>query len=261
MTNVNAQKPLQIEGFAKYKELFSEKNTPNCDVITYAKAFVGVPYEGATLEKGNDKQCLAYLQGFDCTTYVENVLAFFFSNQISEQEFVQNLTKLRYRSGMPSGYSSRLHYLTEWIVDNEQKGFLKDITKELGGAPFKDTINFMTKHRKLYPALKSKTDFEAMQVVENKLSNLQRYVIPKTQLSNNISKIKEGDIIAFTTDIKGLDFVHLGFAVNCKKDRKIYLLHASSKAKKVVISKKTLAEYARDYKKVSGIVVLRVCQR
>ncbi len=99
-----------------------------------------------------------------------------------------------------------------------------------------------------------------MQIVENELSNSVRYIIPKSQIAKAISKIQSGDIVAFATDIDGLDFVHLGFAVSSEKDGKIHLLHASSKAKKVVISKKTLAKYAREYSKVSGIVVLRVCR-
>ncbi len=168
--NVDAQKTLPIQGFYKYKKAFKNTNKDEKAVIFYAKAFLGVPYEGATLEKGNDKQCFVYLQGLDCTTYVENVLAFFFAEHFTEQEFVQQLTTLRYRGGEPKGYSSRLHYLTEWISDNEQKGFVKDVTKELGGVRLKKQIDFMTKHRKLYTSLKCSKFFKAMQVVEKKLS-------------------------------------------------------------------------------------------
>jgi hypothetical protein len=76
-------------------------------------------------------------------------------------------------------------------------------------------------------------------------------------VKNIAGKIKNGDIIAITTKIKGLDISHTGFAVWKNKD--LHLLHASQDAGKVVISRKNLSQYLLDNKNQSGIMVLR-CQ-
>ena len=62
--------------------------------------------------------------------------------------------------------------------------------------------------------------------------------------------IKNGDIIAITTNIKGLDVVHTGFA--CWVDGKLHLLHASSVMKKVILDSQTLFEYSKNKESPHG---------
>lgn len=66
--------------------------------------------------------------------------------------------------------------------------------------------------------------------------------------------IKNGDIIAITTNIKGLDVVHTGFA--CWVDGKLHLLHASSVMKKVILDSQTLFEYSKNKKAHTGVRVI-----
>jgi len=69
-------------------------------------------------------------------------------------------------------------------------------------------------------------------------------------------KIQNGDLIAVTTDIEGLDVVHAGIAVKIKKS--LHLLHASQRAGKVVISGETLYRYLAQRKSRQGIMVARI---
>jgi hypothetical protein len=69
-------------------------------------------------------------------------------------------------------------------------------------------------------------------------------------------KIEQGDVLLITTNIKGLDTSHLGFAY--KKGGVVYLMHASSSAKKVVISSQPLKEYMAGIRSQTGIMVGRV---
>ena len=82
--------------------------------------------------------------------------------------------------------------------------------------------------------------------------------IPKEML--NLSpeklKIKNGDILAITTDIKGLDVVHVGFA--CWKEGRLHMLHASSNAGKVIEEPKSLYEYSYKKKAHTGVRAIRV---
>ena len=53
-----------------------EQPTYGALLIAVGKTFFGIPYVAKTLEIGTTEALVVNLQGLDCTTYVENVLAF-----------------------------------------------------------------------------------------------------------------------------------------------------------------------------------------
>ena len=223
------------------------------------KTFLKTPYVAKTLEIGDTETLVVNLQGLDCTTYVENVLAFgtlLKQGKLNFDNFVETLETIRYKDGELSGYASRLHYFSEWIANNEEKGLLKDITSEIGGEEIKKDINFMSTHRDLYPFLSDDTNFEKIKASENYLNNQSICILPQDQIAANEHLIKSGDIIALTTSINGLDITHTGFATR-EKDGRIHLLHASTGSMEVEVSKKPLAEYLKGIKKNTGIMVAR----
>ncbi len=245
-----------FRGKVVYSPIFKGYRSSFARVVDCAKFFLGKPYKKGTLEVENDSILVVNLLQFDCTTLVENVVALHSLDSITRNGFCEKLTEIRYRNSRAEGYASRLHYFSEWISSNEQKGFLKDITQEIGGIPVKKKLNFMSSHRNLYPALQDETAFQKMLKIEQKNSQIQRFVIPKKDIEKVALKIQNGDIIALATNIKGLDFVHTGFAIF--QGGNLHLLHASSKAGKVIISTKTLWEYVKNWKQIEGIVVLRI---
>ena len=223
------------------------------------KTFLKTPYVAKTLEIGDTETLVVNLQGLDCTTYVENVLAFgtlLKQGKLNFDDFVETLETIRYKDGELAGYTSRLHYFSEWIANNEEKGLLKDITSEIGGEEIKKDINFMSTHRDLYPFLSDDTNFEKIKASENYLNNQSICILPQDQIAANEHLIKSGDIIALTTSINGLDITHTGFATR-EKDGRIHLLHASTGSMEVEVSKKPLAEYLKGIKKNTGIMVAR----
>ncbi len=155
------------------------------------------------------------------------------------------------------GYSSRLHYFSDWIHDNQKKGIVRDVTAEIGGRPFRKTINFMTTHPDLYPPLKDAANLRRMKSVERTISRRSLYFIPKKIVRTLEDRIHDGDLIAITTNTEGLDVQHVGLAVRVKN--RIHLLHASSAERKVVLSKQTLYRYLMQSRARSGIMVARVC--
>ena len=76
-----------------------------------------------------------------------------------------------------------------------------------------------------------------------------------TNLSPEELKIKDGDILAMVTNIKGLDIVHVGFAF--WKDNQLHLLHASSVAKKVIEDPQTQYESSKKTKAHIGVRAIR----
>jgi len=228
-------------------------------IVSVGKTFMKTPYVAKTLEIGDTETLVVNLQGLDCTTFVENVLAF--SMLLKQQEdsfdaFVKNLEVIRYKDGDLDGYASRLHYFSEWIANNAEKGLLKDITGEIGGAEITKDIDFMSTHRDLYPFLADDANFEKIKASENYLNSQAICVLAQDKIAENEHLIQSGDIIALATSINGLDVTHTGIATR-EKDGRIHLLHASTGSMEVEVSKKPLAEYLKGIKSNTGIMVAR----
>lgn len=231
-------------------------------IIAVGKTFIGIPYVAKTLEIGETESLVINLQGMDCTTYVENVLAFSLMVEHQKKDFdtyTENLETIRYKDGKLEGYASRLHYFSEWIADNEKKGFLKDMTSEIGGIESKKEIDFMSTHRDLYPFLKDQENFKKIQESERFLKTRSLCILPQDQIQANEHLIRTGDIIALTTSIKGLDITHTGFASR-EADGRIYLLHASTGSRVVELSELPLVDYLKGIKSNTGIMVARPLQ-
>lgn len=223
--------------------------------------FLNKPYKEKTLENQDKEKLVFNLSAFDCTTFVETVIALAQcaeSGNFSPTQFKRYLKSIRYRQGKIQGYSSRLHYFTGWLRDNEKMRILKDESKKLGGTPQRKKINFMTVHQEMYPALKNKTQLAKVAITEKNLSRRVFHVIGTDKISAQKTNIQDGNIIAFTTNEKGLDVAHVGFAI--RQGKNLHLLHASKKEKRVVISEKTLAAYLKSNKQFTGIIVARVLE-
>lgn len=230
-------------------------------IVKVGKEWMGTPYVAHTLERPDGEKLVINLRELDCTTFLENTLAVastLKSDTIDFNKYAHKLQQLRYRDGLIQGYSSRLHYFTEWLTQNEKKGNLQIITGKLGGQPYEKPINFMSAHRTAYPALKDENAFQDIKKIEEIINTHSFSYIPKTSVNKIEDKLKYGDIIAITTSIGGLDVVHVGFAIT--QNNRIHLLHASLDEKKVVISHKPLAEYLLGNKNQSGIMVARVVE-
>ncbi|ALM08348.1 hypothetical protein SB49_11420 [Sediminicola sp. YIK13] len=229
------------------------------NLIAVGKTFFGVPYIAKTLEIGTTESLVVNLQGLDCTTYVENVMAFGSMLRNYNTDFTaytNALEQIRYENGKLDGYASRLHYFSQWIKDNEKKGLVKDITADIGGIAIDKEINFMGTHRELYPFLKNNQNFEKIRQTEKDLNGQELCILPQDQIAANEHLIQSGDIIALTTSIKGLDITHTGFATR-ESDGRIHLLHASTGSMQVEVSELPLVDYLKKIKSNTGIMVAR----
>lgn len=232
-------------------------------IIEIGKTFIGTPYVAGTLDENpTDEVITVNVTGLDCVTFVENCIVI--SRILKEgntgfENYMKELEKIRYRDGKNIGYSSRLHYFSEWIYDNQQKGIVKDITEEIGGVPYNKNINFMTNHINSYKQLSGdENNLSEMLIVENNINTHPLFYIPKNDIANVYDKLESGDIIGITSNLDGLDVAHTGFVY--KEDGYTYLLNASMKNKQVEISAMELQDYMISNPKQGGIIVARVME-
>ena len=228
-------------------------------IVKVGEQFLGVPYVGGTLDKGNEETCTVLLDKLDCVTYFETTLAI--SNLIASGTDL-NMANLddeveytRYRDGTMDGYDSRLHYTSEWIIDNVKKGIVEDITKELGGEELNVDVFFMSENSDKYKFLKNNPELtKRISEIEDSINENDFFYIPKENILDIENQLQSGDIIAIVTTIPGLDYGHIGL-IN-KKDGVSRFMHASLTKKKVIIDKR-ISEYVTNVSKFSGITVLR----
>ena len=220
--------------------------------------FLGTPYEGFTLDQTEQEELVADLTRFDCVLFVESALALAWgiaAQDYTYEGFLQRLQDQRYRGGILDGYCSRLHYFTEWILDNAARGNVVDITRKLGGVPLEKTLTFMGTHRDSYPRLVTNDSlFQGILDMEARLADLEHIYIPQDQIASVYPMLQAGDIMATVTNIEGLDVSHSGFVYDAGDGRKGFL-HASTKGG-VKVSP-DLQAYVQNNKIQIGIVVAR----
>lgn len=248
------------EIFNTYLQVFqSKKELPlNAIIIETSQFFLGTPYVASTLEK-EPEQLVVNFRELDCTTLVETTLALaktIKSNNPSFETFCNNLTQIRYRDGKIIDYTSRKHYTSDWISENEKQGLIKDITQKTGGQPYATAVSFMSTHPEKYKQLAKTPSFVSF--IENKEKEINArsyYYIPKHKIAAISHKIQNGDILCFTSTIKGLDISHVGYAY--WKEGKLTFIHASVVQHKVIINPTPLTEYIAGIKHNSGIMLIR----
>ena len=229
-------------------------------IIEVGKSFLGTPYVAGTLDENPGYEELTInITGLDCVTFVENCIVFarlIKSGKTDFEDYKRELEKLRYRNGVNKGYSTRLHYFSDWIYDNEKKGILKDITRESGGKEYSKVITFMTAHKEAYKQLEDPDNYLGIFDVESEINERRMYYIPKGEISLYYDMLEDGDIVGLTSTLPGLDVAHTGFVF--KKDGKAYLMHASLKNKEVEFSSEEIEDYLRGNSKQGGIMVARL---
>jgi hypothetical protein len=228
-------------------------------MVAIGNSFIGALYKAHTLEVAQPETLLVNLRDFDCTTYVESCLALARAAKMKHptvKKFMKQLQYERYRNGKINGYPSRLHYFTDWIYDGQKKGIVKDITRSLGGIPYKKEIDFMSTHRDAYKQLKNSDYFNEMKKIENELSKRKLYYIPKDSVAKIQNKLKDGDIIATTTNIPGLDVSHVAMIIKFDNGE-TRILEAPDVGLRVKLSYVPLSEYLMNNNKQTGIIVAR----
>ncbi len=249
----------QVHDTAVFEQFLQYTEQGDNSIIHTARFFLDTPYVGGTLEGDSVEQFRVNLRELDCVTFVENVVALHLMLQSSDhtfRNFCNILQRIRYRNSIIDGYLSRLHYTSEWLDDNRRKGMI-DLQHPSACRDFAPNVSFMSTHCDAYPALKAHPDWcREMEAIENHINTLRFCYIPKENVKAAELEIQNGDIIAITTHIKGLDIAHVGFAL--VQNGRVYLLHASSETKKVIISDEPLYDYLVRRKNHSGIFVARV---
>ena len=227
-------------------------------ILEIGKEFLGTPYVSSTLENGRDEKLVVNLMEQDCTTFAEYCLAIALtikSGKSNFEQFANELEKIRYRDEKREGYPSRLHYFSDWIYNNEQKGLVTQPATTMGSS-FNNHVNFMSTHPNSYSVLRENPEMvKVIAEQENDISSRTSFYLRKEDVEANEANLHDGDIVGITTSIEGLDVAHVGILI--KQNGRIHLLNASSAQEKVIISEEPLANLLMNKKSYTGIIIAR----
>lgn len=253
--------PEDVSRFNEIVDSFqSQKEMPLSSlVIEIAKSMLETPYVASTLEIEPEMLTINMRQT-DCILFVEMCLALaqtIKADNPTFERYCDNVRSLRYRGGVVNGYSSRLHYTSEWAHQAASHNILKDIAKECGGEPLDQQFFYMTTHSNAYKQLRNNAELVSqIRVAEENLNAYDYYYIPKAKLKECIHNIKTGDIIGFNSATPGIDIAHVAYAY--WQNGELTFIHASYGDHKVVINEMPLVEYTNGIKSHNGLRVFRL---
>jgi hypothetical protein len=258
------------EEFDRLVELAQQNNWKSLPIgertAAVGQAMVGTRYKSYTLEIDNRVESPSVnLNGQDCWTFFENALAFARMLDAPQEnwtpETMLHFIELdRYRSGECTGdYLSRLHYLEDWLYNNDRRGLVKDLTRSLGGVSVPHSAREMTVGWRHYRYLASNRSLLGpLAQMEANVSSRPLYEIPKKRVPSIEGKLRSGDIIGIVShDGRLFSTSHVGLALR-GSDGVLHFMHASAPNNygKVVVDTR-LSDYLNRFRSDSGILVAR----
>jgi hypothetical protein len=197
-----------------------------------ARDLEGIPYKSGTLELSYDSEiCSVDLTGLDCVTFFEttlNVARMLKHGGKTPADLLKEVQFTRYRGGVKGDYSSRLHYTSDWLYDNEKKGTVRILGDLPGAEDYKPNVHFMSEHPQSYPQLAAHPELIAkIKKFETLINSRTLRFIPIEKIAGVESSLKTGDIVGVCTSTPGLDITHTGIIV-CDENESPRFMHASS---------------------------------
>ena len=233
-------------------------------MVLVGRALLGTPYRSYTLEIDDHIEApSANFQSMDCWTFFEIALAFSRMLELQSSDYTpQQLLALievdRYRGGRCTGlYTSRLHFLEDWIYDNSRRGLVKNLTVSLGGVLMRGRyLNEMSRYWRSSRYLRhNRSLVPVIRNMEETVASREIYHIPRDRVASIESKIRSGDIICITGRGPEGFTEHVGLAYRDGLGE-LRFMHASKDERQVVIDV-PLHQYVYRYHKFAGIMVVR----
>ncbi len=229
-------KRAQPRGLSRYRveRLLSKSNRDRCaasriDVLS--RRFLGHRYKANPLIGSADtaEVFTASLDGLDCVTYIEIVLAL--ARASSVNEFVEWLRKIRYEGGRIE-WRRRNHYMTSWIRNNVREGIIRPVAlRDLPIVSRERVLNVL-------PGLAARRTLVKC--------------VPKPAVSRLESHLQTGDLIFFASTRKNLDVFHCGIIV---RDGKRILMRHASRSQGAVVEQE-LSSFLKA-NRMAGVIVAR----
>ncbi|MFA6209232.1 MAG: N-acetylmuramoyl-L-alanine amidase-like domain-containing protein [Candidatus Obscuribacterales bacterium] len=233
----------EFKGTAVFRQLLKSAIAENWSALPMgeligkiARKLEGTKYVASTLEIYPDREiCSVNLDSLDCVTFVETTLAF--ARMLKKggrkpEDLLAEVALIRYRGGTAGDYSSRLHYMSDWLADNSNKHIVKLLGDLPGSKPFTQKVGFMSTHPASYQRLINQPEqVEKIKNYEAEINSRTLTYVPMAKIAAVEALLKTGDIVAVCTKQAGLDVVHTGFVYRTPNGTAHFIDASSTKGK------------------------------
>lgn len=230
-----SENPIGLDA-AEAERLFNAEATDLGQRIEHLSGLLlGRPYIENSLSGGPDlpEELRIYLGAFDCVTFIETVLGLAFARTIGE--FIDAIRRIRYEGG-EIDWARRNHYMVDWARNNEERGFIGNLT----GGPL--TIAKSCTLNRVAGLPEKATSF---------------CYFSAQSCAEMAGLFETGDLILFVSTKETLDVFHTGFLI--EREGRWLLRHATRRAGAVIDQE--LFEFMNQ-NAPAGFVLLRpLCQR
>lgn len=197
-----------------------------------SRYFLGHAYKSNPLIGSADRSEVftAALDGFDCVTYIETILALARASNVDD--FIEWLRKIRYEQGRIQ-WGRRNHYMTLWIRNNMREGIIRPVSM---------------------PAVPLLSRERVLNVVPGLAASRTRVkCVPKLAMPRLAAYLRSGDLIFFVSTRRDLDVFHAGIIVRDGSNGML-LRHASRSQGMVV--EEDLKGFLKA-NRMTGVIVVR----
>jgi Protein of unknown function (DUF1460) len=227
-------------------------------LLAASERFLGTPYGFSPLGEGEgvDKDPRVRWDSVDCVTFVEETMALSLARR--PEELLPVLDSIRYRGGTPL-YASRNHLMeADWLPANAAAGFVRDVTRALGG----DEV--VTAYKVLGPKAWESPAARALALPESAhaTGTFPFGLLPLSGVRAHAEGFPSGTILLVVRE-DGPDRItrvsHLGLVV--QRGGRTYLRHATSVPPKAVVDEELghfLERQQRGAWKVVGVSLWKV---
>ena len=217
----------------------SDISHPGRRIDFLSRQFLGTKYKEATLTGEDDtpEVFVINLEAVDCLTFIEYIETM--RRSVSFDEFRGNLTRVRYRSGLPA-FKNRNHFFTDWKAFNSD--MIMDVTKHIASGKSKNVS------KRLNEKQDGSCFLPGIQCRLREVTYIKTIDLDETILS----KLETGDYVGIYSKDDGLDVSHTGIII--KQDNSVYIRHASSLKQNMKVIDEKLMDHL---KSKPGIIVLR----
>jgi hypothetical protein len=215
----------------KLLSLAKSEQSVGSRIDVLSRSFLGRIYKPNPLIGSADtaEVFTASLDGFDCVTYIETVVALARASNVDD--FIGRLRKIRYERGRIQ-WKRRNHYMTLWIRNNVREGIIKPVS--VPNVPTRSTERVLNVVPGLAP------------------QRIRLKCVPKPAARRLEPHLQTGDLIFFASTRKNLDVFHAGIIV--RDGNKVSMRHASRS--NGLVAEQKLSEFVKA-NRMAGVIVVR----
>lgn len=162
----------------------------------------------------------------------------------SWRNFAIEFQNISCRKGEDNGFPSIMYHTSDWIIDNANRGNVKELTGDYSGVQDKmKSLDEMTRYRSKFAPLADSLDFEKVRMTEMGFRTHRVPALKKETIKNKDVQedLRNGDILILVPNRDGIDMYDMGVVV--MREDGPHLIHVHPQTNMIEETEDTVMRY------------------